>query len=1032
MRDVTNRSGGRVRVLLTLLLTGLACPHVQAAVTVLGVQYQQDELFPEYDCIWHDKDYPTSCSGTYLGGNLHVYLKNTGASSVSLTDMTLAGYSLNTVVKLDPSGNQHQARSVYYYFDNPQSDAPALYAAGLPVWYKLDPASIAAGEVGQAIIRLRFPPTTATVTVGVTTTGGAVTTNIPISATAPQLANVGFSTNRAKVYLHWRRSGGAAPATIWMDGVDVTANTITVGDTNFNYAESVLTPAAPLAYMSYHVFQGGYADGKTATAALRAWSHPFLHASWGVFPDAGNDTAHTQAWIDEATSHGFNAAQNQVGGIAGYLDTSGGKAYADARGGYGIIQWNNYTTANPLLNFIHDEIDAEEDNLGDNFCGTGLKLDCGASQMGILGMRSISEGEDYRAQFPNTPTTINMDGTFKPENYYAYGNAVDVLQADPYYQKRLKDTYWYHNPEWIPLYNKATYIYAVSKACARAAEPNSFHVILQSTESKEDVNDTIMTWPFATPQCKRIEAYYALAAGAKGISYWWFNTCSGQCSNGLGDQSKQTARDVWKEMGLYGNEIKTVSELLVASHPVDMVLSPGSNVWARVLAAGPDTIILLVVNDNYYNDEAGFHSTDVSNASVTATLPSWLQTSLSGFEVTAGGLSDVSMTPQGGGSQLQVNLGTLKITRMIVVTKDSSLRPAIQQRYDQLVRPGVCAMAPELCVNSPASIAQQPATQVAASSGTANFFIVASGTSPISYQWQKNSVNLANGGHYSGCTTASLTIANVDNNDVANYRCIVTNAYGSATSSAASLLISGGCAPVTLLNGSFEGTTNALGVSTNWIGYQRAPYPTTVWSIQTASPPAGAGLQYQQIANTSGSGGGGVRQDVTGCVIGATYQISGWFRGNSVLYSTCTVKCSPTASTNWSTAIHLNPPQTFTGNYWTNFSGTVVATGTTMTIWLDGQTGSTGLNKAECFDLVTVTCVAAPVPLYFQSVGMLPQNRVRLVLSGQPGGGVTIQRSSNLVNWLSLANLINTNGALQFTDAPAADALRLFYRATSP
>lgn len=117
---------------------------------------------------------------------------------------------------------------------------------------------------------------------------------------------------------------------------------------------------------------------------------------------------------------------------------------------------------------------------------------------------------------------------------------------------------------------------------------------------------------------------------------------------------------------------------------------------------------------------------------------------------------------------------------------------------------------------------------------------------------------------------------------------------------------------------------------------------------------------------------------------------------------------------------------------WTNFSGTVVATGTNMTIWLDGQTTSIGQNKAECFDLVTVTCVAAPAPLYFQSVGMLPQNRVRLVLSGQPGGNVTLQRSSNLVNWLSLTNVVNTNGTLQFTDAPAANALRLFYRATSP
>jgi hypothetical protein len=103
--------------------------------------------------------------------------------------------------------------------------------------------------------------------------------------------------------------------------------------------------------------------------------------------------------------------------------------------------------------------------------------------MGILGMRHRM-GEN--GAFRNVPP--QHERHFKPENYYAYGQAVDVLQADPYYQKRLKDTYWYHNPEWIPLYNKATYIYAVSKACTRAAEPNPFHVILQSTESKESVN----------------------------------------------------------------------------------------------------------------------------------------------------------------------------------------------------------------------------------------------------------------------------------------------------------------------------------------------------------------------------------------------------------------------------------------------------------------------------------------------------------------------------------------------------------------
>ena len=712
-------------------------------------------------------------------------------------------------------------------------------------------------------------------------------------------------------------------------------------------------------------------------------------------------------------------------GLGDYLASASGKAYAESRG-YGIIAWNkNYD--NPILCFINDEVDAEEDNVSKIFCGTGLKLPCGASPMGVLGMRSIATGEDYRSTYPLAPTTINLDGTFKPENYYAYGQAVDVLQADPYYQKRLKDTYWYHNPEWIPLYNKATYNYAVAKAATRAAEPNPFHVILLSTESREVVNGVTTTWPFPTPQAKRIEVYYSLAGGAKGISYWWFKP--GYPSNGLGDQSKPAAQALWKEMGLFGNEIKTASPLLVTSHPVDLALTPGTNVWARALAVGTDTLILLVVNDNYYNDEAGFHSTDVNNATVTATLPLWMRPAPVAFEITAGGLSDVSTSLNG--SQLQVNLGTLKLTRMIVLTTNAQLRATIQQRYDQQVRPGVCAFAPELCLNLPPTIAQPPASQYVAPGGAANLTCLVSGSNPLGYQWQKNTARLADGGHISGSTTATLTIGGADSADVASYRCVATNAYGSVTSSPAALILGAPCVAPTLLNGSFEGSFSALGVATNWIGYQRAPFPATVWSMQTASPPTGGGSQYQQIANPTSTGGGGVRQDVIGCTLGATYQISGWMRGNSA-YATCTVKCSPSASTNWSTAIDLNPPQTCNTNNWVPFSGTVVATGTSMTIWLDGQTGNSGQNKAACFDAVTVTCLSAPPPLRFESAGLLPQEQVRLVLTGEPGGSVTIRRSSNLLNWVLLTNLVNSNGIVQFTDLSASNAPQRFYRATSP
>ncbi len=91
--------------------------------------------------------------------------------------------------------------------------------------------------------------------------------------------------------------------------------------------------------------------------------------------------------------------------------------------------------------------------------------------------------------------------------------------------------------------------------------------------------------------------------------------------------------------------------------------------------------------------------------------------------------------------------------------------------------------------NSPPTITQHPANQFAGPGGSASFTVLASGSNPLSYQWQKNTVNLSNGGHYSGCTTNTLTVSNADGNDAASYRCVVTNAVGSVTSSPATLTL---------------------------------------------------------------------------------------------------------------------------------------------------------------------------------------------------------------------------------------------------
>jgi len=95
----------------------------------------------------------------------------------------------------------------------------------------------------------------------------------------------------------------------------------------------------------------------------------------------------------------------------------------------------------------------------------------------------------------------------------------------------------------------------------------------------------------------------------------------------------------------------------------------------------------------------------------------------------------------------------------------------------------------------PPAILQQPLPQSLCAGGTAQFFVDAAGEGTIGYQWQKNQMNLSDGGHYAGVTTTTLTISNADAADVGNYRCIVSNAYGSVSSSEAPLAVASGLPP---------------------------------------------------------------------------------------------------------------------------------------------------------------------------------------------------------------------------------------------
>jgi len=93
----------------------------------------------------------------------------------------------------------------------------------------------------------------------------------------------------------------------------------------------------------------------------------------------------------------------------------------------------------------------------------------------------------------------------------------------------------------------------------------------------------------------------------------------------------------------------------------------------------------------------------------------------------------------------------------------------------------------------PPFISQSPSDQTVISGGNATFGVTATGTPPLSYQWRAgtngNYVNLNNGGGISGSATVALTNRTVSTATATNYVVVITNLYGSVTSSVATLTV---------------------------------------------------------------------------------------------------------------------------------------------------------------------------------------------------------------------------------------------------
>jgi len=149
----------------------------------------------------------------------------------------------------------------------------------------------------------------------------------------------------------------------------------------------------------------------------------------------------------------------------------------------------------------------------------------------------------------------------------------------------------------------------------------------------------------------------------------------------------------------------------------------------------------------------------------------------------------------------------------------------------------------------PPSIVTSPASKSVNQGQTTNFLVTVSGSATLTYQWQAGIVgsgiytNLVNVGNVSGVNTTNLTISSAQFYNGADYVVVVTNLYGSITSSPAATLTVTPIGPIVITNqisgasmtlfwpyGTLQSATNVLGP---WKSLTGSNSPSTITIVPT-------------------------------------------------------------------------------------------------------------------------------------------------------------------------------------------------------
>jgi len=275
-------------------------------------------------------------------------------------------------------------------------------------------------------------------------------------------------------------------------------------------------------------------------------------------------------------------------------------------------------------------------------------------------------------------------------------------------------------------------------------------------------------------------------------------------------------------------------------------------------------------------------------------------------------------------------------------------------------------------------ILAQPARLFAPVHQTVLLAVTAAGSGPMTYQWQKNGRNLADGRNISGARTSSLALADASTRDNGGYAVVVANAHGMAHSATAMLKV---LAPPVITKSPVNRTAR-VGANVSF----------------TVAARGGAPMTYQWFKNGSTLVDGG---NISGAKRNSL-RISGLTSADSAVYSV-TISNPVGSATSSNALLTVSIPV------------------------LSASQAKSNFPVALAISPSTTEAIAPVDPPVISQITKNDNGGITLTCAGTAGAVYVLQATTDLISWSCVCtNTAGANGQWQATDN--TDAARRFYR----